>query len=273
MVASYPNYVHGNIDPVENLGLICRDKCIGLHVDAGIGGMLAMFETGHKFNQFDFRVVGVTSLSVDFHKHGLGVKGSSIVLFKSRKLRNECVFSISTWPGGLYASNSIYGSRTGVAGASAWFTLVHHGRDRLTQSAREIIEATQALVDDLRKLHQVEVVGEPRMCMVAIKSRKKLVDIKKLHQLMFAKGWRLGLNKVPCSLLLEVTHANRPNLALFVQDLKDCISQVTTLPIHPLGHPTQGQVCALWHTARGPPGSQRLPTRNESHEFRTQDMI
>ena len=98
--------------------------------------MLGLFETGYKFNTFDFNVEGITSVSIDFHKHGLSIKGGSVVMFKSRKLRNECVYSISTWSGGLYASNSIYGSRTGIGGASAWFSLVYNGKNKLTDNAR-----------------------------------------------------------------------------------------------------------------------------------------
>jgi glutamate/tyrosine decarboxylase-like PLP-dependent enzyme len=40
---------------------------------------------------FDFQVPGVTSISVDVHKYGLGPKGTSVVLYRNHELRKVCV--------------------------------------------------------------------------------------------------------------------------------------------------------------------------------------
>ena len=36
---------------------------------------------------FDFSVKGVTSISIDVHKYGLGPKGTSVVLYRNHELR------------------------------------------------------------------------------------------------------------------------------------------------------------------------------------------
>ena len=36
---------------------------------------------------FDFRVPGVTSISIDVHKYGLGPKGTSTVLYRNHEIR------------------------------------------------------------------------------------------------------------------------------------------------------------------------------------------
>jgi sphinganine-1-phosphate aldolase len=47
-----------------------------------------MEELGYKLPyKFDFRVPGVTSISCDPHKYALGPKGCSIILFRSKRLR------------------------------------------------------------------------------------------------------------------------------------------------------------------------------------------
>ena len=70
-----------------------------LHVDACLGGFVLPFAAAAaagrdedqnvltKIQPFDFRVEGVTSISVDTHKYGLAQKGSSVVLYSSSALR------------------------------------------------------------------------------------------------------------------------------------------------------------------------------------------
>ncbi len=106
--ASAPGYPHGQMDDVSSLAKIAVAKKICLHVDACLGGFVMPFanealegteagaEAGTKGNEgstrsktalFDFRVPGVTSMSIDTHKYGLAQKGSSVVLYASSALR------------------------------------------------------------------------------------------------------------------------------------------------------------------------------------------
>ena len=64
---------------------------------------------------FDFRVPGVTSMSIDTHKYGLAPKGSSVVLYRSAELRKHQFVAVTEWSGGLYVSPSVAGSRSGTS--------------------------------------------------------------------------------------------------------------------------------------------------------------
>merc|ERR1719228_917377 len=88
---------------------------IPVHVDACLGGFLIAFmqEAGFPVKPFDFRVPGVTSISADTHKYGFAPKGSSTILYSSKKYRNFQYFSFPDWPGGIYATPTIGGSRAG----------------------------------------------------------------------------------------------------------------------------------------------------------------
>ena len=46
---------------------------------------------------FDFQVCGVTSMSVDTHKYGLGPKGSSVVLYNNHEIRKVRVVGLIAW--------------------------------------------------------------------------------------------------------------------------------------------------------------------------------
>ena len=46
------------------------------------------------------RVPGVTSISADTHKYGYALKGSSVLLFRPKELRQHQYMIIDGWPGG-----------------------------------------------------------------------------------------------------------------------------------------------------------------------------
>lgn len=77
-----------------------------LHVDACLGGFVLPFarKLGYPIPPFDFSVEGVTSMSVDTHKFGMAHKGTSVVLYHSKQLRQYQYTKITEWTGGLYIS-------------------------------------------------------------------------------------------------------------------------------------------------------------------------
>jgi sphinganine-1-phosphate aldolase len=115
IVGSAPQYCHAVVDPIEELAKIALRKGLPLHVDACFGGfMLPWLEKlGKKVPLWDFRVNGVTSISADVHKYGYSSKGASVILYKNDDIRSYQYFAYSEWPGGLFGSPSMSGSRPG----------------------------------------------------------------------------------------------------------------------------------------------------------------
>ena len=70
---------------------------------------------------------GITSISADPHKYGLAAKGISVLLYSSDKYRKHQYFVTKYWPGGLYATPGVSGSRTGVYISSAWISMMKLG--------------------------------------------------------------------------------------------------------------------------------------------------
>jgi sphinganine-1-phosphate aldolase len=79
---------------------------------------------GYKIPTFDFRVEGVTSISMDCHKYGYSSKGVSVILYKSKDIRKYQYFAYSIWPGGLFVSPSMPGTRGGGPIASAYASML-----------------------------------------------------------------------------------------------------------------------------------------------------
>ena len=138
IVGSACNYGYGTIDPIDELAALALERGIGLHVDGCLGGFILPFgeELGYDIPPFDFRVPGVTSISADTHKYGYAFKGTSMLLFRDRALRNGCYFFLTDWSGGKYCSPGMEGSRSDGLLAATWASLVSLGREGYRDYAR-----------------------------------------------------------------------------------------------------------------------------------------
>ena len=102
IVGSAPGFPHGIIDDLPSLGQIAKKYKIGFHIDCCLGGFLVPFMDKAGFplpHPCDFRVSGVTSISVDTHKYGFAPKGSSVIMYLNKELRNHQYFVLTDWPG------------------------------------------------------------------------------------------------------------------------------------------------------------------------------
>ncbi len=75
---------------------------------------------------------------MDCHKYGLSAKGASVLLFSSEKYRRQQLFVTSEWPGGLYGTIGIAGSRSGTYVASAWISMMKMGLKGYTKNANMV---------------------------------------------------------------------------------------------------------------------------------------
>ena len=106
IMGSACNYGYGTVDPISELSDVALERGVGLHVDGCLGGFILPWgqELGYDIPLFDFRVPGVTSISADTHKYGYGFKGSSVLAFRDKALRNSQYFFMTDWTGGKYVS-------------------------------------------------------------------------------------------------------------------------------------------------------------------------
>ena len=169
IVGSAPCYPYGVVDPIPELAALAQEREICCHVDACLGGFLLPFlrRLGQPVPPFDFAVPGVTSISADLHKYGYSVRGSSTILYRDSKLRRYQVFSHADWPGGLYGSPTMTGSRPGAAVAASWALLHYLGEEGYLRLTRITMETTRTLIDGINAIPGLEVRGEPDMSVLA----------------------------------------------------------------------------------------------------------
>jgi len=235
VVGSAPCYPYGVIDPVPELAALAQEQSICCHVDACLGGFLLPFlrRSGYPVPPFDFSVPGVTSISADLHKYGFSVRGTSTILHRDRNLRRYQFFSQADWPGGLYGSPTMTGSRPGAAIAASWALLNYLGEEGYMRLARTMMETTQALIDGINAIPGLQVRGKPDMSVLAFGS--DLMDVYALGEAMEARGWNLEFLQKPPNLHLVVTPAHRDAVAPFLADLREAADEVSSKKPTPSG--------------------------------------
>lgn len=226
IVGSAPCYPFGVIDPIPDLAAIARERGICCHVDACLGGFLLPFlrKLGHPVPPYDFSVPGVTSISADLHKYGFSVRGTSTIMYRDSALRRYQFFSYADWPGGLYGSPTMTGSRPGAAIAASWALLHYLGEEGYLRLARVTLETARALMDGINAIPGLAVRGEPDMTLFAFGSDE--LDVYALADAMDARGWTLERLQLPPNLHLVVTPAHAQAVEPFLSDLAEAAREV-----------------------------------------------
>jgi sphinganine-1-phosphate aldolase len=224
VVGSACNYGYGTIDPIADLGALASGRGIGLHVDGCLGGFILPFgeELGYQIPPFDFRVPGVTSISADTHKYGYALKGSSVLLFRDKALRNAQYFFLTDWSGGKYFSPGMEGSRSGGLLAATWAAMVSMGRSGYRRYANAIFETAGAMKAAVLSHPELRLIGEPTFLFSFTSDQ---FDIYHVNDFMRRRGWRFNGQQYPNALHMAVTRPQtQPGVAeSFASDLADAV--------------------------------------------------
>lgn len=226
LVGSAPAYPQGIIDPIEELAALAVEKELKFHVDACLGGFMLPYveKLGHAIPAFDFRVEGVTSISADLHKYGYTAKGASVILYRNKSIRRYQFFSYADWPGGLFASPSIAGTRPGGGIAAAWAVVHHLGMDGYLKLAERVMKTTRALLDGIAAIDEIHILGKPEMSVFAIGSER--LNVFALADVMESYGWHMDRQQHPDSLHFMVTPAHEGIVEEFLADLQRAVRYV-----------------------------------------------
>jgi len=231
MVGSAPSFPHGVIDPIKELSELAIKNDIGLHMDACLGGFVLPFM---KDNIYNFNLKGITSISIDTHKYGYGPKGGSVILYNTKELVHSQYNVATDWPGGIYVSPSIPGSRNGSIIAGTWAAMLFNGKLGYTTKIMEIFKLRDQILEDLKEIPEIEVIGDPKTTVIALKTNNNANTIYLLYQYLTDQGWSLNSLQFPPSFHLCLTsiHCQQSEDLgkLFIQKIKDGIQHIKDNP-------------------------------------------
>jgi glutamate/tyrosine decarboxylase-like PLP-dependent enzyme len=232
ILGSAPEYPHGTIDPIEAMGAIAARHGVPLHVDACVGGMILPFMAmnGVPLPPWDYRVPGVTSISADLHKYGYAAKGASTITYRRLDLFAHQAFVKEDWPGGVFASPALLGTRAGGAYAAAWATLQRLGVDGYCDLARFTHEAFTQLRDGVARIPGLRVLGAPSGPLLAYGSSDPTLAIYAVGDRMDARGWSVNRVQHPEGLHAMVTAQHLEVVERYLTDLAASVAEVRADP-------------------------------------------
>jgi sphinganine-1-phosphate aldolase len=232
LVGSAPQYPHGVVDPIVELGMLAEKYHLPLHVDACIGGFLLPFleKLGYPVPQFDFRIPGVTSLSADLHKFGYTSKGTSVLLYRSMEYMRYQFFVYENWPGGIYASPTMPGTRAGGPIASAWATLKYLGMEGYLEQAQKIMDAVSLFKKELSSIPELKLLVHPDMSILAFSTKDPKISIYAIADLLEEKGWKVDRQQRPECIHVTLAPQHVPILNQYFKDLKEAVQVVINDP-------------------------------------------
>lgn len=253
IVGSAPNYPYGVVDPIPELAELAVQHGVGCHVDACLGGFLLPWveRLGREVPPWDLRVPGVTSISADLHKYGFTAKGASVVIYRDAALRRHQFQVESGWPGGIWLSPTIAGTRPGGAIAGAWATLRAFGVDGYLDLHRSLLETSDRLQEGIAAIDGLTVLGDPPAGVFAIGSDDDGVDVYAVADAMEARGWHPDRLLRPAAMHVMVTPVHAGDVAeRFLADLAASVEAVRGRP----ELSSEGQAAMYGMVATLPPG-------------------
>ena len=232
IVGSAMPYPHGVVDPITELAALAQRKGLLCHVDACLGGFILPFarKLGRQIPPFDFEVPGVTSLSADLHKYGFAAKGASTITYRSLELLKHQMFVCEDWPGGVFASPALLGTRPGGAYAAAWAAMQRFGVDGYRDLAARTQEAFLHMRRGVEALPELKVLGEPHGPLLAYASATAEVNIFAVGDQMDAKGWQVNRLQFPDGLHAMITAQHLPVIDDYLRDLREAVATVRADP-------------------------------------------
>ncbi len=180
-----------------------------MHVDGCLGGWLLPWieRLGYDVPLWDFRVPGVTSISADTHKYGYALKGSSVLLYRTKELRASQYFTYPDWPGGLYLSPGLAGSRSGGILASTWAAMLVTGESGYLRAADAIMRTATTIQAGIRAdFPELEIIGHPTF-LISFQAADDL-DIYLINDSLKDQGWRMNALQLPAALHFCITRPN-----------------------------------------------------------------
>lgn len=226
MIGSAPSYPHGVVDPIRELAALAQEHGILFHSDACVGGFMLPFikRLGYDVPDFDLSVPGVTSISADLHKYAYAAKGASVVLYRTASLRRHQMFVSTDWPGGIYPSPTMAGTRPAGPIAAAWAILNFLGEEGYLDINARVMETAKYLQAGINAIPGLKIVSTPEMSVFAIAS--DTLDVYQIADELSTRGWHLDRQHRPPTLHVTINFVHTAIAEEFLRDLVLCADVV-----------------------------------------------
>ena len=215
----------GVVDPIRELSEISLAHNIYLHVDAAFGGFVLPFlkELGLDAPDFDFRLPGVCSVTIDSHKMGLAPIPAGGILFRDASMMETISMRVPYLAGGATEQSTVTGTRLGASSIAVWALLMNLGREGYRRVVERCLKHTRSLVEGIQQIDGVDIMTPPTTNVVGIKS--DIVDIRLVAQELRKNGWAISLfpNYIR---IVTMPHVKLSHITRFLEELGKTIKRL-----------------------------------------------
>jgi len=206
----------GTIDPIPKLSQICNDNNIFLHVDAAFGGFIIPFlkKLGYNTPDFDFRLKGVSTISIDAHKMGCSAIPLGTLIIRDKKQVDQ--ISVEARCVSSEKQAGILGTRSGGPVAAAYAVARFLGEEGYTKIVKQCMNVTNHAEKRINEIG-LGLAVKPTMNVIGIKLKKPASVTKMLTEY----GWKVNdMRRISCIRLVLMPHVTKKIIDDFIPDLK-----------------------------------------------------
>ncbi len=209
----------GAVDPIGRLSEIALTHGIHLHVDAALGGLVIPFLKPDERDalEFDFRLEGVKSVTVDPHKMGMSTVPAGGILFRDRSilkhLKTETPYLTET------AQYTFAGTRSAASIAATWAVFASLGREGFQKTVGRCMALTKLLTKGIAALG-FKLVAQPTLNIVAFRTSNS----KETAETLQKRGWFISyVPRLDCLRIVIMPHLRRQHVQTFLTELSKMI--------------------------------------------------
>jgi len=210
----------GVVDDIPALSDIAVDYGIPLHIDAAFGGFVIPFAKalGYELPDFDFKLKGVQSITIDPHKMGMVPIPAGGIVFRKKKYMDVINVLAPYLAGGKIFQATITGTRPGANAIAVWALLKHLGFEGYKNVVKEAMENALWFAEQIKRLNGVYLIREPMLNIVSFGSKR----LKKLEAELKAREWGISAHRGYIRIVM-MPHVKREHLKNFLKDLREIL--------------------------------------------------
>jgi len=161
----------GTIDSIPELSDICCDENIFFHVDAAFGGYIIPFlkELNYDIPEFDFKLKGVSTISIDSHKMGYSAIPLGTIVIRDGKWLDQ--ISVDSPYISVKKHTGILGTRSGGPVAAAYAVARYLGMDGYKKVVENCMNTTKYTEEKLSEIG-LNLIVKPTMNVLGVKLSK-----------------------------------------------------------------------------------------------------
>ena len=212
----------GVVDDLPSLSDIAVDYGIPLHVDAAFGGFVIPFAKalGYDLPDFDFKLKGVQSVTIDPHKMGMAPIPAGGIIFREKKYMDAINVLAPYLAGGKIFQATITGTRPGANAIAVWALLKHLGFEGYKRVVKEAMENAYWFAEQIKATKGVYLIRDPMLNIVSFGSKK----LERIEAELKARGWGISAHRGYIRIVM-MPHVKREHLENFLRDLREILER------------------------------------------------